>query len=131
MKQAESAAHSSGRRGGESRVLDWPGAGVLQKIPMATSCILALRQPVTRFYRAPVAPGIQIRVIDNSPTLSVRLALNISTAEVVTAQCGRPQHCLCKGRVLGTTGSNHEHASGGDRRSRIWWLGRREGSLRS
>ena len=36
MKQAESAAHSSGRSGGERRVLENPGAGVLQKIPIAT-----------------------------------------------------------------------------------------------
>ena len=36
MKQAERAAHSSGRNGGDRRVLENPGAGVLQKIPIAT-----------------------------------------------------------------------------------------------
>ena len=39
MKQAERVAHSSGRSGGDSLVLEYPGAGVLQKIPMATGCI--------------------------------------------------------------------------------------------
>ena len=37
MKQAESAAHSSGRSGGDSRVFDFPGAGVLQT--MATAMV--------------------------------------------------------------------------------------------
>src|SRR3954451_20370497 len=36
IKQAERSAHSSGRSGGDSRVLDNPGRGVLQKIPTAT-----------------------------------------------------------------------------------------------
>src|SRR6185369_10316171 len=39
MKQADSRAHSSGRSGGDSLVLDCPAAGVLQKMPMATGCI--------------------------------------------------------------------------------------------
>ena len=42
MKQAESAAHSSGRSGGERRVLESPGAGVLQNIPIAT--VLAIHR---------------------------------------------------------------------------------------
>jgi hypothetical protein len=41
MKQAESAAHSSGRSGGDRRVLEYPAAGVLQNIPMATVCTVA------------------------------------------------------------------------------------------
>ena len=40
IKQAEIAAHSSGRNGGESRVFERPGAGVLQKMPIATVCTL-------------------------------------------------------------------------------------------
>src|SRR5690242_16459797 len=51
MKQADSAAHSSGRNGGESLVLEKPAAGVLQKMPIATDCTVApqvyLRQRCT------------------------------------------------------------------------------------
>jgi hypothetical protein len=36
MKQAEMALQSSGRSGGDSRVLEKPAAGVLQKIATAT-----------------------------------------------------------------------------------------------
>ncbi|HET7381723.1 MAG TPA: hypothetical protein VFJ59_03950 [Pseudolabrys sp.] len=36
MKQAEIAAHSSGRKGGDSRVFDVPLIGVLQMIATAT-----------------------------------------------------------------------------------------------
>jgi hypothetical protein len=36
MKQAEIAAHSSGRNGGDSRVFDAPLIGVLQTIATAT-----------------------------------------------------------------------------------------------
>jgi hypothetical protein len=36
MKQAEIAAHSYGRRGGDKRVFDKPAAGVLQMIATAT-----------------------------------------------------------------------------------------------
>jgi hypothetical protein len=36
IKQAESAAQSSGRRGSDSRALERPAVGVLQKIPTAT-----------------------------------------------------------------------------------------------
>lgn len=36
MKQPEIAAHSSARSGGESRVLDAPGIGVLHMIAKAT-----------------------------------------------------------------------------------------------
>src|SRR4051812_1238389 len=39
IKQADSVAHSSGRSGGDSLVFEYPGAGVLQKIPTATGCI--------------------------------------------------------------------------------------------
>ena len=39
MKHAESALQSSGRNGGDSRVLESPAAGVLQKIPTATDRI--------------------------------------------------------------------------------------------
>jgi hypothetical protein len=45
MKQAEIAAHSSGRKGGESRVFDAPLIGVLQMIATATvlkRCSLSL-----------------------------------------------------------------------------------------
>src|ERR1700704_1025479 len=44
MKQAERSAHSSGRNGGDSRVFDCPGRGVLQKIPTATvfTCVAPL-----------------------------------------------------------------------------------------
>jgi hypothetical protein len=38
MKQAESAAHSSGRSGGDRRVFECPGIGVLQKMPIAMVC---------------------------------------------------------------------------------------------
>ena len=33
--------HSSGRSGGDSLVLEKPAVGVLQKIPMATDCMVA------------------------------------------------------------------------------------------
>src|SRR5262245_20890855 len=36
MKHADSAAHSSGRKGGDSRVFEKPAMGVLQMMPMAT-----------------------------------------------------------------------------------------------
>jgi hypothetical protein len=36
MKQAEIAAHSSGRNGGDRRVFDCPAAGVLQTTATAT-----------------------------------------------------------------------------------------------
>ena len=36
IKQDEIDAHSSGRSGGDSRVFDFPGAGVLQMIATAT-----------------------------------------------------------------------------------------------
>ena len=39
MKHAERALQSSGRRGGDRRVLEKPAAGVLQKIPTATELI--------------------------------------------------------------------------------------------
>jgi hypothetical protein len=40
MKQAEMAAHSSGRNGGDNRVFDAPGAGVLHMIATATGFIM-------------------------------------------------------------------------------------------
>ena len=48
MKQADSAAHSSGRSGGDSRVLDRPAAGVLQKMPTATDGTLGAPILVTK-----------------------------------------------------------------------------------
>jgi hypothetical protein len=41
MKQVDSMLHSSGRRGGDSLVLERPAAGVLQNIPIATDCMLS------------------------------------------------------------------------------------------
>src|SRR6185295_12419077 len=57
MKQAESAAHSSGRNGGARRVLDAPARGVLQKMPIATDrtsppCLSAGRDALSRRPRA-------------------------------------------------------------------------------
>jgi hypothetical protein len=47
MKQADKAAHSSPRNGGESRVLDCPAIGVLQKIAAATVRTLPSLLPPT------------------------------------------------------------------------------------
>ena len=49
MKQAEMAAHSSGHNGGESRVFDCPGAGVLQT--MATAMVLNCGSPIAALLR--------------------------------------------------------------------------------
>jgi hypothetical protein len=80
MKQAEMAAQSSGRSGGESRVFDCPGAGVLQKMPMATS--FTRRSPTMLlflFYKTS-SHETQICVIRHTRALSTPMALNISIA---------------------------------------------------
>src|ERR1044071_8414631 len=47
MKQADSAAHSCAFSGGDSRVFDWPAAGVRQKIAIAIDLIIpCLAAPV-------------------------------------------------------------------------------------
>src|SRR5262245_14498604 len=38
IKHADSAAHSSGRNGGDSRVFESPAIGVLHTMPIATDC---------------------------------------------------------------------------------------------
>src|ERR1043165_2369281 len=50
MKQAESATHSCALSGGDSRVFDWPAAGVRQKIAIAIVLIIPMprRSVVTR-----------------------------------------------------------------------------------
>jgi hypothetical protein len=40
MKQADSAAHSSGRSGGDKRVFDCPAIGALQTIATATVLLI-------------------------------------------------------------------------------------------
>ena len=45
MKQAEISAHSEGRSGGDSLVLDWPAVGVLQ---MMATAMLPLSPAVKR-----------------------------------------------------------------------------------
>jgi len=43
MKQADNAAHSSGRSGGDNLVFDFPAIGVLQII--ATATVFAMAYP--------------------------------------------------------------------------------------